>query len=139
MNCLLDSNIFLEGILLQDRSDEVRAFLTERKNFSLYMSDFSLHSIGYILFRRRNYSAFQEFIDDVVGRIGVVVLRLRPNQLKDTMIVSQQYTLDFDDAYQYTVAEKFDLTIVTFDTDFDRTRRGRVTPGMLLRQRKLHD
>lgn len=27
MKCLLDSNIFLEGILLQDHSEEVRAFL----------------------------------------------------------------------------------------------------------------
>ncbi len=36
--------------------------------------------------------------------------------------------LDFDDAYQYTVAGKFDLIIVSFDHDFDRTPRGRKTP-----------
>jgi len=29
--------------------------------------------------------------------------------------------LDFDDAYQYALAEKHDLIIVSFDSDFDKT------------------
>ena len=44
-------------------------------------------------------------------------------------VVAQQYELNYDDAYQYTVPEKFDLTIVSFDHDFDRTPRGRRTPA----------
>jgi hypothetical protein len=43
--------------------------------------------------------------------------------------VSVGHNLDFDDAYQYSAAEKYNLTIVSFDSDFDRTPRGRKTPA----------
>ena len=43
----------------------------------------------------------------------------------------QQFSLDFDDAYQYVAAEKYGLTIVSFDNDFDRTERGRETSDRL--------
>ena len=49
---------------------------------------------------------------------------------------AQKFNLDFDDAYQYAVAEKYDLTIVSFDTDFDRTERGRETPGEVLQEQE---
>ncbi|MGD0012658.1 MAG: hypothetical protein ABSE93_29465 [Terriglobia bacterium] len=39
------------------------------------------------------------------------------------------FNLDFDDVYQYVTAEKFRLTIVSFDADFDRTTWGRQTPA----------
>ena len=41
---------------------------------------------------------------------------------------SQRFNLDFDDAYQYAIVEKYSLTIVSFDADFDRTEQGRKTP-----------
>jgi len=43
--------------------------------------------------------------------------------------VAAAFQLDFDDAYQYVVAEKFDLMLVSFDTDFDRTDRNRIIPA----------
>lgn len=42
-------------------------------------------------------------------------------------------SLDFDDAYQYVAAEKYTLTLISFDTDFDRTERGKKTPGEIKR------
>ena len=39
------------------------------------------------------------------------------------------FRLDFDDAYQYVAAEKFDLALVSFDADFDRTDRKRMVPA----------
>jgi len=49
-------------------------------------------------------------------------------------LVSQmaQFNLDFDDAYQYVVAEQLDACIVSFDRDFDRTERGRQVPVDIL-------
>ena len=41
-------------------------------------------------------------------------------------------TLDFDDAFNYVIAEKRDLVIVSFDKDYDRTPRGRKTPAQVL-------
>jgi len=45
--------------------------------------------------------------------------------------VESEFKLDFDDAYQYVSAEKNELTIVSFDSDFDRTKLGRKTPAEL--------
>ena len=36
------------------------------------------------------------------------------------------------DAYRYATAERYDLTVVSFDGDFDRTERGRRTPAELI-------
>ena len=41
---------------------------------------------------------------------------------------TRRFSLDFDDAYQYAAAEKYNLTIVSFYSDFDRTDMGRKTP-----------
>jgi len=41
---------------------------------------------------------------------------------------SKAFNLDFDDAYQYATAEIYNLNLVSFDTDFDKTKRGRLTP-----------
>lgn len=46
--------------------------------------------------------------------------------------IAQRFNLDFDDAYQYAVAEKYNLEIVSFDTDFDRTERRRKTPDEIV-------
>lgn len=32
---------------------------------------------------------------------------------------SLTFNLDFDDAYQYVAAKTYDLSFITFDTDFD--------------------
>lgn len=37
-----------------------------------------------------------------------------------------------DDAYQYAVARKYELTIVTFDADFQRTDKECKTPYQFL-------
>jgi predicted nucleic acid-binding protein len=45
--------------------------------------------------------------------------------------ISKKFNLDFDDAYQYTLAEKNDFFVVSFDSDFDRTERKRKIPSEL--------
>jgi len=50
--------------------------------------------------------------------------------------VAQRFGLDFDDAYQYVVAARYGLTIISFDTDFDRTEKGRKTPKDLLKGKR---
>jgi predicted nucleic acid-binding protein len=39
---------------------------------------------------------------------------------------------DFDNAYQCVVAEKCNLVLVSFDSDYDHTERGRKTPAEAL-------
>jgi len=65
---------------------------------------------------------------------GVRVVTLSVEDLDLVVEIAQKFELDFDDAYQYTFAEKYNLTIISFDADFDRTKRGRKTPWEVLQK-----
>ena len=132
MRLLLDTNIFLEVILDQERAKEARALLSKVEGHEFFISDYSLHSIGLLLFRRGQHEVFRQFLEDMILGVGVAVIGLSAQEMKGIIQVAQQFGLDFDDAYQYVVAERYGLTIVSFDADFDRTERGRKVPKDLL-------
>lgn len=75
------------------------------------------------------------FVQDAFIHGAVELLSLQPLAMQDLVDVIATYNLDFDDAYQYTIAEQYDLVIVSFDHDFDRTDRGRTTPDAILASR----
>ena len=125
---LLDTNIWLERMLDRSRSEEVGQLLDNVPAAQLFLTDFSLHSIGVILDRLNQSAVFLNFIQDVFVNGGVSLVSLEPAEMERLIAVSDQYKLDFDDAYQYVAAEKYNLDLVSFDKDFDRTDRGKVTP-----------
>ncbi len=129
MKYLLDTNIFLEVMLHQEHENRVRRFFENTDPASTCMSDLTLHSIGIILFNRGKAREFCEFVEETILEEGIRILRPAPMEMKDVAEFAERYGLDFDDAYQYAVAEKFDLKIVSLDKDVDRTHRGRVIPG----------
>ena len=132
MKLLLDTNIFLEVILDQERANEARTLLSEVEGHEFFISDYSLHSIGLLLFRRGKHEVFRQFLKDMILGVGVAVIALSAQEMESLIEAAQRFGLDFDDAYQYAVAERHGLTIVSFDSDFDRTERGRKTPEDLL-------
>jgi len=67
-------------------------------------------------------------VKDVVIKTGIAVIGLDPKEVLALAEVSKRYHLDFDDAYQYAVAQKYGLQIMSFDADFDHTERGRKIP-----------
>jgi uncharacterized protein len=107
-------------------------FCRRLKSTNSLLSDYSLHSIGLLLFRRERPEVFRQFLKDMILGVGVVVITLPPPVMERLIEVAQRFGLDFDDAYQYAVAEHYGLTLVSFDRDFDRTERGRKTPEDLL-------
>ena len=125
-------NIFLEILLDQDKAAEVQSFLRSIDLNVIFMTDFSLYSIGIILFRLKKFTLFVSFLEDMVVD-GIDILSLDPEDLKTLNRSVQQFSLDFDDAYQYAVAEKHDLQLVSFDRDFDRTARSRKEPAEVLK------
>ena len=129
---LADTNIFLEALLEQERTDEVRSFFQAIGLNEIFMTDLSLHSIGIIMFRLKKFTLFVSFLEDMVVD-GVGILSLTPEELKRLDQVAQKFNLDFDDAYQYVVAENYDLQLISFDTDFDRTGRKRKEPAEVLK------
>ena len=132
MKLLLDTNIFLEVILDQERADEARTLLSEVEGHEFFISDYSLHSIGLLLFRRGKHEVFRQFLKDMILGVGVAVIALSAQEMGRLIEAAQRFNLDFDDAYQYAIAKRYGLTIVSFDSDFDRTERGRKVPKDLL-------
>ncbi len=125
---LVDTNVFLEILLDQENADNAERFLRETSPSELAVSDFSVYSIGIILFRQKKHGVFREFVEDVLLRGGLSLLRLTPFDFESLVEASRKFNLDFDDAYQYTLARKYGLRIVSYDSDFDATDIGRITP-----------
>jgi predicted nucleic acid-binding protein len=126
---LIDTNIFLELLLNQLKSDEARNLLSSATGHEMFISDFALHSIGLLLVRQGKESVFRQFVLDMILNAGVQVLSLPAENMDLALDAVARFRLDFDDAYQYAIAEKYALTIVSFDGDFDRTARGRLLPA----------
>lgn len=129
---LLDTNIFLELLLDQNDAESVRAFISSKPPDELGISDLAFHSIGIILYQKKAAHLFSDFIQDLFGEGGIAIFSLGCEDMERLEYVSKMFNLDFDDAYQYVVAEKFGLVLVSFDTDFDRTDQKRIIPADIL-------
>ncbi len=133
MQYLVDTNVWLERLLSQERSSEVAAFLNAVPASRLALTDFALHSIGVVLLRLSEAEAFLHFARDL--REGqVALLSLSVADMDRIVECAVRLRLDFDDAYQYVAAERYGLTLVSFDAEFDRTERGRKTPEQILQE-----
>lgn len=53
MRFLVDTNVFLEILLEQERAEEAKKFLSHPEKYGLFLSDYSLHSIGILLFPKK--------------------------------------------------------------------------------------
>jgi len=130
---LIDTNIFLEYILRRSRVQEVKDFFSRADLSHVYVSDFSLHTLGVIYVREHKYREFLTFVSEDIIASGIHVLSLVPDDFSKITDAAGRFHLDFDDAYQYAVAERYGLSIVSFDKDFDRTEKGRAVPEDLFR------
>ena len=129
---LADANVWLELLLEQERAEEVRRLLDAVPLEELAVTEFSVCAIGSLLTRARRDDLFLRFVSDVLLDTSITRIALDGEALKDTVTARKRFKLDFDDAYQYVAAKKHNLTLVSFDTDFDRTDRGRTTPADIL-------
>jgi predicted nucleic acid-binding protein len=132
---LVDTNVWLERLLDQDRAAEVGDFLNRFPSEWLFMTDFVLHSVGIVLSRFNQLEALSRFVQDAFVDGAVVLIHLYPDDTENILHTIQEFHLDFDDAYQYVSAEKYDLTLVSFDSDFDHIPRGKKTPGKAMQHR----
>lgn len=73
MSYLVDTNVFLEILLDQNKKEICKNFL--RSNIeNLFISDFSLHSIGLILFKYNRSRQFLTFLEDVLDKLEILSL-----------------------------------------------------------------
>jgi len=129
---LVDTNVWLEPLLQQERAEEAVQFLTQTPTENLFITDFSFYSIGILLTRRNRPNILLDFVQDLFTNGAVVLLRLEPQEMPNLVAAINQFNLDFDDAYQYVTAQRNNLVIVSFDNDFNRTPEGRRTPAEIV-------
>jgi predicted nucleic acid-binding protein len=127
MKFLVDTNIFLSARLLQGNWKASQQFFKTTPASDIALSIFSYNSIGIILSHRQRLHLFEHFSDDLL-QSGAQCLSLNFIDAQDLIMNIQQWHLDFDDAYQYTVAKKHQLQLVSFDKDFDKTDLKRLEP-----------
>ncbi|MGB5159263.1 hypothetical protein [Desulfobacterium sp. N47] len=60
------------------------------------ISDFSLHSIGVILFRKNKEQIFLKFISDILSKTNLI--SLPKDDYKEVIIIKKKIQLDFDDS-----------------------------------------
>jgi predicted nucleic acid-binding protein len=116
---LVDTNVFLEILLRQDKKESCKKFLDNNIG-NLNFTDFSLHSIGVILFRYGKEDIFQKFVEDVMPNVKLLSLPMK--LYREIVDVRKSLNLDFDDAYQYSTAKYYGLRVATMDKDFERIR-----------------
>lgn len=114
---LVDTNIFLEILLDQEAATQCKTFLSEQAG-NIVVSDFSLHSVGVILLRKKRVELFQSFLVDVLPEVEVMGLAL--DAYGTVIEAHHDFLVDFDDAYQVAVAISQGLSVATLDRDFKR-------------------
>ena len=116
---LIDTNIPLSILLGEEKSKIAEELLqvASEKKLELYITEFSIHSIGIKLGKREKFSEFSHFLDDISKR-GIKIVRLETTELKEIEKVCKTFKFNFDDAYQYLYAKKKGLILLTWDEDF---------------------
>jgi predicted nucleic acid-binding protein len=89
--------------------------LTDFKG-TIFLSEFSIHSIGVILFKQKKFTFFDGFMSDIANNSTIITLPLI--KYPQISIISQKYQLDFDDSMQTAIALEHNLGIITIDSDF---------------------
>ena len=126
---LVDTNIFLELFLGQERAEECQKFLEKISSGELeaVITGFTVHAVEAVL---NDSELILLFLRNLQNSIG---LNVYETSLEDEMAVSMlmgEIGLDFDDTLQYYVARKLGVeAIVSFDRHFDQVDVKRKEPA----------
>jgi len=117
---LIDTNIFLEILLAQEKKDECIALLKEIENgrISAAVTKFSIHSIEV---SRGNYRLTDELRIFLESLSELKSLHIYATNISDEInaIDEMELGLDFDDALQVSAARALNAEIISFDKHFN--------------------
>lgn len=133
---LIDTNIFLEILLDQEKSDECLELLEilQDGEYLFYVSSFTIHSIEVILERDGLYDQLIDFLQDIHKNKGLKRFDTNTLEELEAIKLARSLRLDCDDAIQYYICKTHNLKIVSFDKHFDSTDVERVEPENILTQ-----
>jgi uncharacterized protein len=133
---LIDTNCWMQLARERSEADSVRQLIGGVPLSRIFVSIFTVHSIGVILRRRGMIDQYVAFLDASSIGSKIQIVHLDVHRFSRITNTCSSYNLDFDDSYQYVAAELNNLTLVSLDADFDRTPRGRLTPAAALQKFK---
>jgi len=90
---LVDTNVWLERLLDQTRSEEVGNFLERVPADRLYLTDFTLHSIGIVLVKLGEAENLLNFVKDVLAGSGVRLAGVGSDDVKSAIKACTDYKL----------------------------------------------
>lgn len=125
---LLDTNCWMQIARARPQAGDVLQLLGAVPLRHLNLSIYSVHSIGILLRRHGMAGQYAGFLARMSIGTMIRVIDVPLIQLGLVDDACTNLNLDFDDAYQYVVADLHNLKIVSLDADFDRTPRGRLEP-----------
>ena len=132
MTITLDTSIFVEVILGQEKAEESQSLLNlvATGGVNAVVSHFSIHAIGAII---RSQAKLSEFLKAVELSTGLTVYDTTLTDEQTIAILSAKIKLDLDDSVQYFVAKRTNSTsIVSFDRHFDGLDVPRREPFQIL-------
>lgn len=116
----IDTNIFLEVELKQERSEECKEFLRKVLNGEIqaFTSDFNLDSVAIIMDREKcKPKAISDFLLKIMTFEGLTIYSLN---VVDKIVATnaiKKYKLTFDDAVTYFVTKSLGIKeLVSFDS-----------------------
>jgi predicted nucleic acid-binding protein len=117
---LLDTNIFLEVLLDQEKAAACRNVIeTLSEGRPGWVTSFSRHAIEAIMGRKKSngktVEIFLSFLDEHPYLFSYTTTLQEEFEIAKSL---PKTPLDFDDALQYYVAKKKNLSLVTLDRDF---------------------
>jgi predicted nucleic acid-binding protein len=130
---LIDTNCWMAVARAREGAQVVQDLLAAVGTRRLLVTDFTLHSLGVVMQRHKMLAVFPVFMKQMKIGDEIEIVSIAPPALTNVVDVCRAHRLDFDDAYQYVAAELNDLKLVSLDSDFDRTPRGRLTPAAALK------
>jgi uncharacterized protein len=118
----------------REHADEVRDLLRVVPPSSICVTDYGAHSLILLMKRFGVLDDLPAFVNRSGFGTTVALVDVPPGRFADFVTANHDHHLDVDDAYHYVAAALHDLTLVSLDSDFDRTPRGRLTPAAALQR-----
>jgi uncharacterized protein len=130
---LVDTNIFLEVLLAQDKKDQCETFLSliKKGKKTGIVTDFTVHSIIVIMGNLDRLKELRIFLLSLTAYKG---LKIHHTTIADEMNAAEialKHKLDMDDAIQYSAALSLGVeAIVSFDKHFNNLEIPRKEPQL---------
>jgi len=126
---LIDTNIFLEILLEQDKADQCENLLKDIKKskHNFYVSSFTIHSIEVIMARNKKIKQLSDFLSFLI-KSNIQRIDTNTKDELNVLNVMGKSNLDFDDAIQLYLCQKNNLKIISYDQHFDQTQISRIEP-----------